>query len=245
LSVWDLLGGRPGAVAERDLRNAINILYALASKFLQQMELSHFHFQSRFMKLFQQIYENKTDFATREYILLTIKQFVRSVAAAMRSGWDVVFHILAIAAEDRAPENLAFGIVTMCLRDRMKEIQPNLGNCLMVLSTRVQRAVDDLMEAAVSYYVRTASHLQQSDVETWVILFHVLARVAQNKLDSVGRIAHTAIYQITVERDVLSDEIIEKALIDSIPHFFAASLTTPKDFSSQQAIQARPIPAID
>jgi hypothetical protein len=230
LSVWDLIGGHLKAVAEREPRNAINILYALASKFLQQTELSHFHFQSRFMKPFQQIYENTTDFATHEYILLTIKQLLRSVAAAMQSGWDVVFHILAIAAEDRATENLAFGIITMCIRDRMKEIQPKLGNCLIVLSTIVQKAVDDLREAAVSYYVRIASHLPQSDVDTWAILFQVLARAAQNQLDSVRRIAHAAMCQITVDSDVLSDEIIEKALIGSIPQFFAASFTTPKEF---------------
>jgi hypothetical protein len=230
LLVWDLIGGHLEAVAERDPRNAINILYALASRFLQQTELSHFHFQNRFMKPFQQIYENKTDFATREYILLTLKQLLRAVAAAMQSGWDVVFHILAIAAEDPATEHLAFGIMTMCVRDRMKAIQPKLGNFLIVLSTIVQKAVDDLREAAVSYYVRIASHLLQSDVETWAILFEVLTRAAQNPLDSVRRIAHAAMCQITVESDVLTDEIIEKALIGSIPEFFAVSSTTTKEF---------------
>jgi hypothetical protein len=89
----------------------------------------------------------------------------------------------AIAAEDRATENLVFGIVTMCVRDRTKEIQPKRGNCLMVLDRRAHRAVNDLREAAVSYYVRIASHPPPSGVETWAILFHVLARVPQNKLD--------------------------------------------------------------
>jgi hypothetical protein len=79
-----------------------------------------------------------------------------------------------------------------------------------------------LEEAAVSDHVRIASHLLQSDVETWAIPFHVLASTGQNKHDGIRRIAHPAIYQTTVESDLLPDEIIEKALIDSIPQFFAA-----------------------
>jgi hypothetical protein len=39
--------------------------------------------------------------------------------------------------------------------------------------------------------------------------------MAQNKPDSVRRIAHAAIYQMSVGSDVLSDEIIENMLIDS------------------------------
>jgi hypothetical protein len=148
------------------------------------------------------------------------------------------FSILGMAIADPKTENLAFGVVLMCIRDRIEAIAPQPDDFSTILLEVIGNAVLNLREAAVSYSMRIAGHLPQSRSNTCEILFKALSRADQNRFDSVRRIVHAAMCQIaSVE---LTNNIIKKALIDAIPQFFLtpSSLANKKFYTSASEFQA-------
>jgi brefeldin A-inhibited guanine nucleotide-exchange protein len=93
---------------------AIDSLKQLSFKFLEKPELSEFNFQRIFLRPFLQIMENKgTREDNRELILRCIDNMVRSISHNLRSGWKVIFSILAISADDASERINTLGLAIL------------------------------------------------------------------------------------------------------------------------------------
>lgn len=93
---------------------AIDSLKQLSFKFLEKPELSEFNFQRTFLHPFLEIMENEgTREDNREMILHCIDNMVRSMSHNLRSGWKVIFSVLAISAEDDSERINTLGLAIL------------------------------------------------------------------------------------------------------------------------------------
>jgi brefeldin A-inhibited guanine nucleotide-exchange protein len=80
---------------------AIDSLKQLSLKFLDKPELSEFNFQSSFLRPFQVVMENKgSRVEIREMVLSCVDNIIRTKSQNLRSGWKILFAILAASAFD-------------------------------------------------------------------------------------------------------------------------------------------------
>lgn len=93
---------------------SIDSLRQLSFKFLEKPELSEFNFQRIFLRPFFDIMSNKgTREDIRELILRCIDNMVRSMSHNLRSGWKVIFSILAISADDPSERINTLGLAIL------------------------------------------------------------------------------------------------------------------------------------
>ena len=93
---------------------SIDSLRQLSFKFLEKPELSEFNFQRIFLRPFLEIMRNKgTREDVRELILRCIDNMVRSMSHNLRSGWKVIFSILAISADDPSERINTLGLAIL------------------------------------------------------------------------------------------------------------------------------------
>jgi brefeldin A-inhibited guanine nucleotide-exchange protein len=195
----------------------------LAQRFLEQPELTQFHFQRHFMAPFLQIFEKQQILQAREYLLENVEGLIRDSAPRIQSGWSVIFELLAIAIADPATQRGTFRVVALLVNECLDVLTNNLADVLALLSAFVQRADVELREAAVGCFVKIASKLTKDQVTDWFILFEALARAAQNDVDSVRRMGHAAMLQITADIGAIGGEVIKNAFDEALPQFFAAA----------------------
>jgi brefeldin A-inhibited guanine nucleotide-exchange protein len=89
-------------------------LRQLSFKFLEKPELSEFNFQRIFLRPFLEIMGNEGSREDiRELILRCIDNMVRSMSHNLRSGWKVIFSILAISADDSSERINTLGLAIL------------------------------------------------------------------------------------------------------------------------------------
>eukprot|EP00189_Rhodosorus_marinus_P000427 CAMPEP_0113961046 /NCGR_PEP_ID=MMETSP0011_2-20120614/5075_1 /TAXON_ID=101924 /ORGANISM="Rhodosorus marinus" /LENGTH=1768 /DNA_ID=CAMNT_0000972611 /DNA_START=177 /DNA_END=5483 /DNA_ORIENTATION=+ /assembly_acc=CAM_ASM_000156 len=115
--IWEMLGKFfENAIGHK---NRIVSLYAcevltnLASKFLEQDELSNYTFQKSFLSPFEKSFSMSTMNETRVQILSCMQRLVQSDSANIKSGWKSVFHVLSDCAETQSEElvRMGFGVL--------------------------------------------------------------------------------------------------------------------------------------
>jgi len=79
---------------------AIDSLKQLSSKFLEKDELSNFRFQSKFLQPFEAIMEHTKSSEIRELVVRCMARIIQGRHENVKSGWRVVFTVLARAARD-------------------------------------------------------------------------------------------------------------------------------------------------
>ena len=93
---------------------AIDSLRQLSFKFLEKPELSEFNFQRIFLRPFLEIMSNDgTREDVRELILRCLDNMVRSMSHNLRSGWKVIFSVLAISADDSSERINTLGLAIL------------------------------------------------------------------------------------------------------------------------------------
>lgn len=93
---------------------SIDSLKQLSFKFLEKPELSEFNFQRIFLRPFLEIMSNKgTREDIRELILRCVDNMVRAMSHNLRSGWKVIFSILAISADDPSERINTLGLAIL------------------------------------------------------------------------------------------------------------------------------------
>jgi brefeldin A-inhibited guanine nucleotide-exchange protein len=93
---------------------AIDSLRQLSFKFLEKPELSEFNFQRIFLRPFLEIMSNDgTREDIRELILRCLDNMVRSMSHNLRSGWKVIFSVLAISADDPSERINTLGLAIL------------------------------------------------------------------------------------------------------------------------------------
>lgn len=93
---------------------SIDSLRQLSFKFLEKPELSEFNFQRIFLRPFLEIMGNQGSREDiRELILRCIDNMVRSMSHNLRSGWKVIFSILAISADDSSERINTLGLAIL------------------------------------------------------------------------------------------------------------------------------------
>ena len=162
--VWDQLSRFFTAVGCHPNVNiamfAIDSLKQLSYKFLDQGELKHFPFQTKFLAPFHAIMEAvpKTDPVVRELILQVFANIVRGKAARLHSGWQTLFAVHTAAADDANDDivSMAFETVHTIVNDHFQHVAKNsafedLVKCLVAFAgndaiphTVSLRAVDHL-----------------------------------------------------------------------------------------------------
>jgi hypothetical protein len=232
VSIWEIVGDHLRYVASSPLLDlacvGINILRQLTQKFLEQPELTQFHFQRHFMAPFLQIFEKQQLLEAREYILENIEGLVRESAPRIQSGWSVIFELLGMSIADPATHKGTFNVVSLIVNEWLDVMAPHLADLLTLLSAFVQRAEIELREIAVTCFAKIASKLEKDHATNWFILFEALARSSENDVDSVRRMGHGAMLQITTEMG-LTDEIMKNAFDEALPQFFSAAYLAEND----------------
>eukprot|EP01138_Halocafeteria_seosinensis_P008060 gb/GECG01008236.1/.p1 GENE.gb/GECG01008236.1/~~gb/GECG01008236.1/.p1 ORF type:complete len:1924 (+),score=268.60 gb/GECG01008236.1/:1-5772(+) len=168
--VWDQLSRFFTAVGCHTNVNiamfAIDSLKQLSYKFLDQGELKHFPFQTKFLAPFHAIMEAvpKTDPVIRELILQVFANIIRGKASKLYSGWQTLFAVHTAAADDANDDivSLAFETVHTVVNDHFDQVTANnsfedLVKCLVAFAgndavphTVSLRAVDHLAALGTS-----------------------------------------------------------------------------------------------
>ncbi|EPZ34698.1 SEC7-like, alpha orthogonal bundle domain-containing protein [Rozella allomycis CSF55] len=80
---------------------AIDSLRQLSLKLLEKDELAHFHGQSSFLSIFEEIFKSNSLINIKELIIDSISQMIDSKSKNLKSGWVIVFRILSNAAQSK------------------------------------------------------------------------------------------------------------------------------------------------
>ena len=173
---------------------AIDSLKQLSFKFLDKPELSEFNFQRIFLRPFLHVMDQEgTREDIRELVLRCLDNIVRTKSHNLRSGWKIIFAILARSAEDSSEKInfLGLAILQLLLDDHLDEL------------CRVEHEEEGEPEIDEQYGVLTlAGRNRNADVEDFVGLCRAsLSFVQKRESDSprpmglsMRALCHTAIY---------------------------------------------------
>lgn len=206
---------------------AIDSLKQLSFKFLDKPELSEFNFQRIFLSPFLRFLEDdRTREEIRELVLRCLDNIVRTKSHNLRSGWKIIYNILARAANDPS-DNIKFLGVAILQRlldehlhqlCRLSDGSVSHGNHLESSSSHEcseeEKVVHDEDEqqkkqSKSSYDSRT----RNTDAEDFVGLCRAsLSFVQREETDSprpsglsMRGLCHTAIYA-----DILADQRVRR-----------------------------------
>ena len=109
-NIWNLIGNFLTEVAlENNTDNSItsiNSIRQLAMIYLPKEENSEFHFQTEFLKPFQEIWEKSNNDSIKEYIIVCLNNIVGNLSQCIKSGWIIILNIFSsIANENNINDN--------------------------------------------------------------------------------------------------------------------------------------------
>jgi len=101
---------------------AIDSLRQLGIKFLEKSELESYKFQKEFLQPFVLIMQNNSTEDIHELVIRCLQQVVESRCINLKSGWETVLHVLALAASDSFSTicDLGFQIVESLMTSNFK-----------------------------------------------------------------------------------------------------------------------------
>ena len=97
-------------------------LRQLSIKFLEKPELESYSFQKEFLQPFVLIIQNNSTEDVHELVIGCLEQVVGARCANLKSGWETVLRVLAVAASDSFQEicKLGFKIVETLINDHFE-----------------------------------------------------------------------------------------------------------------------------
>ena len=95
--IWNSIGNFLTEIAlEKNINNSIqsiDSLRQLAMIYLPKDENSEYHFQTEFLKPFQEIWEKSDNESIKEYIIFCLNNIVRNQSSCIKSGWVIILNI--------------------------------------------------------------------------------------------------------------------------------------------------------
>ncbi|CAB9502026.1 inhibited guanine nucleotide-exchange protein [Seminavis robusta] len=185
---------------------AIDSLKQLSFKFLDKPELSEFNFQRIYLRPFLHVMQQDgTREDIRELVLRCLDNIVRTKSHNLRSGWKIIFAILARSAEDSSEKInfLGLAILQRLLDDHLDEL------CRLEDENLDEKEEDDPQHHILPAFGATN---RSADVEDFVGLCRASSAFVQKKESASPRpmglsmraLCHTAIYA-----DLLADKRVQ------------------------------------
>ena len=176
---------------------AIDSLKQLSFKFLDKPELSEFNFQRIYLRPFLHVMQQEgTREDIRELVLRCLDNIVRTKSHNLRSGWKIIFAILARSAEDSSEKInfLGLAILQRLLDDHLGEL------CRLEDAGEEERKNGD--ESEKNHILPTFANKRSADVEDFVGLCRASASFVRKKEStspipmglSMRALCHTTIY---------------------------------------------------
>jgi brefeldin A-inhibited guanine nucleotide-exchange protein len=212
--MWERMAEFFAAISSNENNNvsvfAIDSLKQLSFKFLDKPELTEFNFQRIYLRPFLHVMQQDgTRENIRELVLRCLDNIVRTKSHNLRSGWKIIFSILARSAEDSSEKInfLGLAILQCLLDDHLDEL------CRQEENENLEEAHVKKEEHHMLPSVAT-SH-RSADVEDFVGLCRASSAFIQKKESesprpmglSMRALCHTALYA-----DVLADNRIHPPL---------------------------------
>ena len=129
VQMWDRMAEFFATISSNENTNvsvyAIDSLKQLSFKFLDKPELAEFNFQRIYLRPFLHVMEQEgTREDIRELVLRCLDNIVRTKSHNLRSGWKIIFAILARSAEDESEKInfLGLAILQRLLDDHLDEL---------------------------------------------------------------------------------------------------------------------------
>ena len=224
LTIWDEIGKHLQTLCcsqSVDLAYiGINMMRQLGQKFLEQPELTQFHFQQHFMAPFSYIYGKQVHVDAKDYLLENISGLMKERAEKLQSGWYVIIEILLIAATEPTAQKRAFDILSIIINNFLDILSERYTDIITIMCSFCSNAEVEIRKKAVEAFVTVASKIPQKFLDVWTILLDGLGRVGQDVDDGVRRKAHEAFLTIGAGDQLLSDEIMDHCFKESLPQFF-------------------------
>ncbi|KAK8887340.1 hypothetical protein M9Y10_038379 [Tritrichomonas musculus] len=234
MPIWDIIGEyllniSSGSSAQLDIAlMGVNTLTQIAKAFLDQPELTQFHFQRHFMFPFQQIFEKQTSYEVHDYVLENLLKIIESDSGdKLQSGWSVIFDLLTIASVDRLLQERAFNLVSIIVKKYLGIISSI--DLISVLSNFFANAENvKLREQAVLDLGEVAKILPIEEENAWFSIFAALGYSGQNEIDSV-RVQSHEVYLNILKTINLPTNLLKSAIEEALPQYFEATEFHPHD----------------
>ncbi|OHT00781.1 Sec7 domain containing protein [Tritrichomonas foetus] len=233
LPIWDIIGDYLRNIScSQDMNLSlmgVNTLTQIAKAFLDQPELTQFHFQRHFMLPFQQVFEKQVSNDVRDYVLENLLKIVNDSGDKLQSGWSVIFELLTIASIDGLSQERAFQVVTVLVKKYLGIISS--VDLISVLSSFIAKSEKvSIREEAVGYLGDVAKILPITEENAWFIIFEALGQSGQNEVDSVRVQSHNVFISIMKTID-LPSSYLKNAIEGALPQYFEATDFNPHDKS--------------
>lgn len=234
MPIWDIIGEyllniSTGSTSQLEIAlMGVNTLTQIAKAFLDQPELTQFHFQRHFMFPFQQIFEKQTSFEVHDYVLENLLKIIESDAGdKLQSGWSVIFDLLTIASVDSKLQERAFNLVSIIVKKYLGIISSI--DLISVLSNFFANAENiKLREQSVFFLGEVSKILPIKEENSWFSIFAALGHSGQNEVDSV-RVQSHEVYLTILKTIDLPKNLLKSAIEEALPQYFEATEFHPHD----------------
>ena len=234
MAVWEIMGAHLEYVGSSTTPSiaevAIDLTRQLASKFLQEEELSSFHFQQHFLAPFQKIYDRQRVKSVRELVLTCLSVIVSESAAQLQSGWIVVFQVLTSSAASSDTCNLGFSVVEQLINTQLTVLEPQFLHIISVICSFVAGADDDTIRAkAAEFFGPISRHTPKDENEKWEALLQAMSRYGNDPSKEVRRATRGSFLETLSQMTEASEEVWEDAILNTAPEFFSFNKNAVSD----------------
>lgn len=210
VQMWDRMAEFFATISSHENTNvsvyAIDSLKQLSFKFLDKPELAEFNFQRIYLRPFLHVMQQKgTREDIRELVLRCLDNIVRTKSHNLRSGWKIIFAILARSAEDSSEKInfLGLAILQRLLDDHLDEL------CRMESEEE-----ETAEESEQRQYILPAfgEKNRSSDVEDFVGLCRASAAFVQKRESDSPRpmgLSMRALCHTTIYADLLAERRVQ------------------------------------
>ncbi|EAY15497.1 Sec7 domain containing protein [Trichomonas vaginalis G3] len=163
VAIWGTIGEHLSSVGTSDNENmadiTIDILRQLAIKFMNEEELSQFHFQEHFMKPFQYIFERQKLQGPKRLVIDCITMLARELGLKLKSGWATVISIVASASkESKDVSEPALDLLKFIINESLSSVvdyNVSLNNAINAYESALTKEVADEYRSKVNSAVQS------------------------------------------------------------------------------------------
>lgn len=177
---------------------SIDIIRQLSKKFLNQQELTNYHFQSHFLQPFFVIIEKQPSVQAKLLILDSIFGLIKEMGNNIQSGWSVIFQILTFSSKFLETQQRGFDVITYIVKSKINLVSEpsNLLEINIIVKSFIEFASEEIAKEAVQYFESIAALMPISETEKWYDILTSITTAAQNQYRDVRHLAHSVLLNI-------------------------------------------------
>ena len=231
LQIWEIIGDYLFNIScSQNIDIAymgIGTLQQITNEFLNQQELTQFHFQQHFMSPFQKIFEKQVLQDAKDYVIFSLKDVVTNAGSRLQSGWSVIFELLTVASIEPKSQKDAFELLSI-LASKYLEIISSVDFISIVSSFITNAENIQYREDAVGYLEDIAKVVKNTDENSWFAILDALGQSGQNDIDQVRVKSHNE-FKALLQTIDLTSTILRYAFEVALPLYFEATEFNPHD----------------